>query len=127
MPDEEIMQLSPDQSMDEAIEALSAEAVILRIADEFGKRQPGTNHTYLVSGYEEWVTSGGADRWASTYVTRPGTGLKYETKFRENVQLHKDNVGRYFQSLDRWLQRRTTLTLDGISRQFSEQTPLRPL
>lgn len=131
MPREEVMQTPLDQSMDEVIENIGPEAVIVRLADEFGKRQPGTSHTYLVSGYEEWVTSGGADKWAETYTSRPGTGLKYETKFRENVQLHKDNVGRYFAALDKWIQNRTTLNLGELTTMFREHidqtSPLPPL
>lgn len=112
LPSEEIMQIPLNKSMDEAIQTLSAETVIVRIADEFGKRVSGTNRLYQPEDYTAWDK----EAWAKSYIARPPSGRSSDQWMREHMELHVANVPRYFQALDNWVRTRTTLTLTDLTR-----------
>lgn len=127
MPSESVMLTPTDQSMDDAISNLPPESVIVRIADEFGKRFPGTNRIYQPEDYDAWDRQ----KWADSYTNRPPSGRLSDNWWREQRQLHVDNVPRYFKALDHWVQGATkgTLSLKDVTvRLDQELSPqLRPL
>lgn len=93
LPSESVMLTPEDESMDEVIRGLNPEAVILRIADEFGKRVPGRNRLFQLTDYDE----GNQEAWAQRYISRPFSGRPSDKMMRENIGLHNKNAQRYCQ------------------------------
>ncbi len=125
LPDEKVMLTPRDKDMNEAIQDLPPEAVIVRIADEFGKRFPGSNRLYQPEDYTAWDR----EKWAAGYINRPTANRPSDTFMRKNMQLHVDNVPRYFEALDEWVRSISTLTLEDITQSInvSLAPTLRPL
>lgn len=117
LPNEQLMLTPPDEDFNEALQQLSAEAVIIRLADEFGKRFPRTNRIYQPSDYDAWDR----DTWAIGYISRPLSGRPSDAWMRTQMQLHVDNVPRYFAALDNWVRTCTTLTLQELCEKLSER------
>ena len=115
LPNEQLMLTPPDEDFDEALQQLSAEAVIIRLADEFGKRFPRTNRIYQPSDYDTWDR----DAWAAGYMSKPLSGRPSDAWMRTQMQLHVDNVPRYFAALDNWVRACTTLTLQELCEELS--------
>lgn len=108
LPDEKIMLASPYTSMDKVIQQTDPSAVILRIADEFGKRYPGSNRLYNPGDYDAF----NREQWAANYVNKPPTGRASDRVMRSKMPLHVQNVPRYFSALDTWV--RQVSTIDGL-------------
>lgn len=125
LPDEKVMLTPRDKDMSEVIHDLPPEAVIVRIADEFGKRFPGSNRLYQPDDYTAWDR----EKWAEGYISKPSANRPSDTFMRENMQLHVDNVPRYFEALDEWVRSISTLTLEDITRVLNTSLvpSLRPL
>jgi len=125
MPSEDVMLIPLDEDMDAAIERLSPETVIIRIADEFGKRATGTNRLYQPEDYDTWDRQ----RWADGYTNRPQSGRPSDAWWRTQRQLHVDNVPRYFQALDTWTQKHAGISLKELTGQLQDTLgpSLRPL
>ncbi len=137
LPSEQVMQVLLDESMDDVIRDLNPEAVIVRIADEFGKRFPGTNRLYQPQDYDTWDRQ----RWADGYMNRSSSGRPTDDYMRKEavdrngngigmtrMQLHVDNVPRYFTALDNWVRNVSTLTLEDITREIDKElSPTLPL
>ena len=117
LPTEKVMLTPMDEDMDIVIQNLGVIAVIARLADEFGKRAPGTNRLYMPEDYNMWDRQ----KWADGYTKKQITGRPSDSFFRKNVQLHVDNVPRYFESLDRWVQKISTLTLEQLIQKLQER------
>lgn len=117
LPSESVMLTPEDQSMDEVINNLSPEAVILRIADEFGKRSPGKNRLFQLSDYDEK----NQEAWAQRYISKPLSGRASDKKMRENIGLHNKNARRYFDALDNWLKAISNITLEDLARALNKE------
>ena len=105
MPGSDVLIIPPGQDIYEVLKSLPAEGVVLRIADEFGKRFPKSNRLYQPDDYLQW---------AKTYTSRPLSGRHSERWYRDRIELHINNLPRYFQSVDRWISSVSTLTLDQL-------------
>ena len=116
MPDESVMLTPREESMDETIQSLNPLAVAVRIADEFGKRAPGTKRTYQPEDYNAWDRN----KWAEGYISRPLTGIEQDEWMRGQMQLHVDNVPDYFAALDNWIRSVSNLTLKDITEALSD-------
>ena len=92
-------------------------AVVVRLADEFGKRVPGTSRTYQPEDYTAW------DRniWVKGYISRPLTKIKQDEWMRGQMQLHVDNVPRYFEALDTWVKTISNITLNDLTMFLNEE------
>lgn len=108
LPQENVMQIESTEDMDDVLNGLDPRAVIIRIADEFGKRYPGSNRLYQPSDYDSW----NRQEWARNYVNRPKTGRASDRVMRKRMPLHVNNVPRYFAALDNWV--RGISTIDGL-------------
>src|SRR3989344_1810241 len=124
-PDERIMLTPPEKNMNDRIKELPAEAVILRIADEFCKRMCGTNRTFTIDDFSPEFQK----KWGERYVNRPLSGLASDSYFRRNIDLHNANAKRSFDALNNWLQGITDLTLTDIGNVINKELApgLRPL
>jgi hypothetical protein len=125
MPDEQIMLTPPDKDMNMVINRLSPEEVIVRLADEFGKRVPGTNRLYNPKDYSAWDRK----KWMNGYLNKPDSGRPSERWMRRQMPLHVENVPRYFGALDKWVQSVSDLSLEQlVTMSNTELAPtLRPL
>src|SRR3989344_7112623 len=117
LPSKSVMLTLEDQSMDEVIRGLIPEAVILRIADEFGKRAPGKNRLFQLSDDDEK----NQEAWAQRYINRPLSGRPSDKRMRENIALHNKNARRYFEALDNWLKAVSNITLNDLARILNKQ------
>ena len=117
MPREDVMQVPLDLNMDSKIQSLPPLAVIVRLADEFGKRAPMTNRLYMPKDYDSWDRNA----WAKGYIEKSESGRPSDKTMRERMQLHVDNVPRYFQALDNWVRAVSTLTLEELCQKLSEK------
>ena len=131
LPNEEVMLAKPEgnetiqDAMDRMIRSLDPEAVIVRIADEFGKRAPGTNRLYQPEDYDAWDRN----TWAERYLNNPLGGRPTDDLSRSNMQLHVDNVPYYFAALDNWLTTLTKINLKELAMKLEDTfgPTLRPL
>jgi hypothetical protein len=64
--------------MESVVESLTPEQVIMRIADEFGKRAPGTNRLYSQADYNSWDRS----KWLAGYQSKAPTGRPSDAWWR---------------------------------------------
>jgi len=117
LPDEQVMQVPLDERMDKYIQKMDAEAVIIRIADEFGKRNGATNRTLHPEDFDSSKMQG----WAETFKNRPFSGRPSDQWARDNIDLHVANVDRYFQALDMWVQGVSGLTLSDLAQKIDDQ------
>lgn len=117
MPKEEVMFTPPDKSMDQVFGDMPTAAVIIRIADEFGKRKPGTNRTLIRSDYDPKQQI----EWGERYKQRPFSGRPSDRKMKENMDLHNANAPRYFEAIDNWLRAITTYDLQTLSQRISAE------
>ena len=110
IPDLELMRVPMEHSMEQEVFDHSTVALIVRLADEFGKRRPHTATTYTASDYNV------SDRtsWTNRYRNKPSSGLSSDIIMRNNLDLHVANVPRYFQALDTWVQKVSTYTLSSL-------------
>lgn len=138
LPDESIMQLLPDKDMGKAIQSLPTEAVIIRMADDFGRRYFGTQRLVQPSD----ITSQWMQAWGDKYMKEQPTGRPSESFWRKEIevsnpdgskqritrmQLHINNAQRYIEALDKWVQSASTLTLSDLTRTLNEEiAPLLP-
>ncbi len=119
LPEETIMLTTPvsQEAMDRAIRSLDPAAVIVRMADEFGKRYPGSRRLYTPEDYDTWDRNA----WAANYLSRPPSGSASEAFMRSEaptivkgqeiggrviktqMDLHVANVPLYFAALDSWV------------------------
>jgi len=109
LPDEKVMLTPHDQSMDSVIQEMNPNAVIIRIADELGKRFPGSQRLYRPEDFDE----SNREQWARNYIGRPPTGRASDRKMRSKMPLHVSNVQRYMEGLDKWV--RDISTIDGLN------------
>jgi hypothetical protein len=114
-PDERVMQVPEDQDMYEAIKKLPPEAVIIRIADEFSKRAPGTNRTLQLEDFSPVAQ----EAWGKRYTDRPSSGLASDNWFRRHIIRHNENAPRYFEALDKWCREATGKPLEYFVRRLS--------
>lgn len=120
LPGEEIMWTPEDVDMNKVISDLSPEAVVVRIADDYGKRRAGTNRLSQRSDF----TKENQERWAASYLIRPESGRPSDRLMRKKMPLHTMNAQRYLDALDNWLQSVTDLTTDDLTRTLNiELTP----
>lgn len=117
LPDENVLIIPLEDSMDAVLQKLSAEAIIVRLADDFGKRVPNTNRLYQPSDF----TQGAMKEWAKKYIDRPFSGRPSDSRMRDTMSRHIGNVPRYFQALDKWVRAMTTLTLEDLARRANEE------
>lgn len=117
LPEESVMQTPPEEDMNRTIQRLQATAVIIRIADEFGKRFPSANRLYQPEDFN----AGDRDTWAKNYTERAQSGWASDRKMRKMMQRHVDNVPRYFEALDNWIQAVSTTTLKDITTRINDK------
>lgn len=96
-PDEGVMQAAPG-TMYDVIKSAEPEAVIIRIADEFSKRAPGTNRTLMPEDFSPDFQ----DAWGKRYTNRPSSGLASDNWFRRHIGRHNSNAPEYFTALNQW-------------------------
>lgn len=111
MPGEDVMQMAPEDSLVDKIFELSPSAVIVRIADELGKRKSGTNRLISIEDY--------GNKWAKNYEEKPPSGWGSDAWMRQSMQLHIDNTPRYFRALDIWVKAVSNLTLENLSEKLN--------
>lgn len=111
MPTENVMLVPENDDLLHVLLSLDPLAVIVRIADEFGKRVPGQDRLYGPEDYSSWDRQ----QWLNGYLERRFSGYPSDAYFRDRAQLHVDNVPRYFEALDRWVQSVSTLRLADIT------------
>lgn len=99
LPEEKLMLTPLDQSMDEAVLDMSPEAVLIRIADDFGKRMGGTERLMQPSDIKPDVQ----EAWAQRYRARPQSGAASDAWMRKRFDLHNANAERYSSALSNWL------------------------
>lgn len=106
LPDEQVMFVTdqngkPSQTaMDQVINNLDAEATIVRLADEFGKREPtARTRIYTPEDYTLWDRQS----WAKRYASNPNGGRPTDILSRTKLETQIANVPFYFESLDRWV------------------------
>jgi len=109
LPDEKVMLTPLNKSMDETIQNMDPNAVIIRIADDFGKRFPGSKRLYKPEDF----TQENREQWASNYSKRPPTGRASDRVMRSKMPLHVANMQRYLDGLDHWI--RGVSTIDGLN------------
>lgn len=112
LPNEEILWLLPEEDMDVAVSALSPEEIIVRIADDYGKRKAGTNRLMQRVDF----TEENQERWAASYVNRPDSGRPSDRLMRSKMPLHTQNAQRYLDALNNWVSRFSTLTIEDITK-----------
>lgn len=121
LTDESVMLTPLGRSMDEAIAGLPAGSVVVRLADEFGKREPGTNRTRQLADFDAAKQAA----WGDAYVKRPPSGRISDEKMRRNMILHNANVPRYFEAIKKYVGRVCTLSLEDMLRSLAhELSPL---
>lgn len=125
LPDEEVMQVPLDQSMDEYMQNLSAEAIIVRIADEFGKRKGNTDQLFQPSDFDQEEQ----EKWAETYLKKPYSGRPSDRWGRQHLALHNANAHRYFLAMDKWVQTVSSLDLNDLTNKINSvlSPTLKPL
>lgn len=125
LPDEKVMQVSLDESMDEYMQHMNPETIIARIADDFGKRKGGTNRLQQPQDIDYKAE----EAWAKNYLNRPFSGRPSDKWARERLPLHVENALRYLVALNNWVRGVSTLTLTDITRKVNEQLAptLKPL
>ena len=106
IPQESIM-LGDPQLMEERIFSLSPAQVLLRMADEFGKRFRGTNR-FL---HPDDCTRAHWEKWAQEYLRRPVGWSVYERGMREKMPIHIANEEPYYAALAKWVKRISQYTL----------------
>ncbi len=108
-----------DDDMETVIDNLTPEQVIMRIADEFGKRAPGTNRLYSPADYNAWDRS----KWLAGYQSKAPSGRPSDAWWRTQQKLHVDNVPRYFKALDTWVRKHSSdkLNLESISQMLNDR------
>lgn len=99
LPEEKLMLTPLDQSMDEAVLNMNPEAVLIRIADDFGKRKKGTGRLMQPND----VTEASQEEWANTYEEKPFSGAASDAWMRKRFKLHSLNGVRYNVALSNWL------------------------
>ena len=123
LPKEELMLGEPD-SMQKRIDALTPFQFVVRIADEFGKREPGTNRLIHPDECkrERW------EKWAESYRKRDQGWVSVERHMRDHLGRHLDNEEPYYAALDARIRRESsgTLTLRSIVESFDTKE-LQPL
>lgn len=115
MPDEVVMQVPQDESMIEYMQKMEPEAVMVRIADEFGKRKAGTNRLTMPNDFDAETQK----KWGENYINRPYSGRPSDKWIREHLALHNANAPRYFEAMDEWVQGVSTLTLNELTEQLN--------
>jgi len=117
IPDEEVMQVPLGKDMDEYMQAMNPESVLVRIADEFGKRKGGTD-TLL---QPEDINPEAQRVWGDRYVKRPFSRRPTDRWWRGHIELHNDNAVRYVQGLDQYVRGISTLTLKDLTTKINTQ------
>lgn len=117
LPNEDIYWLSPEDDMNFAIAALSLEEIIIRIADDYGKRKAGTNRLKQRADF----TQENQEKWAASYVNRPDAGRPSDRLMRSKMPLHTQNTQRYLDALSKWINSVSTLTIDDITKILHEE------
>jgi hypothetical protein len=117
VPDGNVMLTPPHKSMQEVIDSLTDEAFVVRVADEHGKRVPNTMQLYLPIHYNDWDRQA----WAASYMNRPSTGHPAGTLWRSQIQIHVDNVPRYFAALDSRVRSHSSTNLEELATQISAE------
>lgn len=98
-PEEKLILTPLDQSMDEAVLDMSPEAVLIRIADDFGKREKGAER--LIQPND--ITEDSEKEWADGYEKKPFSGAASDAWMRKRFKLHSLNGVRYVAALSNWL------------------------
>lgn len=117
LPDDKVMLVPPEENMDEYIEHMNSETIIVRIADDFGKRKGGTNRLQQPQD----IDRKDEEAWAQNYLNRPFSGRPSDKWAREHLPLHVANASRYLAALDNWVRGVSTLTLEDVTRKVNEQ------
>lgn len=125
LPDEKVMQVPLNESMDEYMQHMNPETIIVRIADDFGKRKGETNRLQQPQD----INHRAEEAWAQNYLKRPFSGRPFDRLAREHLELHVENAPRYLEALDNWLDGISTLSLSDITRRLNQQLAptLKPL
>lgn len=97
IPQESLM-LGEPNTMKERLFALKPGQVLLRLADEFGKRAVGTNRFLHPSECtkEHWA------KWAAKYLSRPEGWVRVEREMRVHMARHLENEEPYYAALKDW-------------------------
>lgn len=96
-PSEDVMQ-APLGTMLDVIRSLPAEAVIIRIADEFSKRAGSANRILQLEDFDPISQ----EEWGRRYTGRPSSGLASDNWFRRHIARHNANASEYFEALNKW-------------------------
>jgi hypothetical protein len=112
---EEVMQGSGREDTIRIIQQMDPLAVLVRMADEFGKCKNNQGELYTLEDYRRWDGS----KWAQGYTQRPYTGDPRDLRFRSMVQRHVLNVQDYFDTLDLFVSALTNINLATLSTQLS--------
>jgi hypothetical protein len=99
LPEEKLMLTPLDKDMNEEVLDMSPEAVLIRIADDFGKRMGGTGRLMQPSD----IKSDSQEAWAKRYRERPQSGAASDAWMRKKFDLHNTNAPRYLTALNNWL------------------------
>lgn len=99
LPQEKVMLTPEEQDINDVIKSMPAEAVIIRLTDEFAKRKPGAQRLFT----REDFTEATQEEWARRYVSRPESGAPSDHWMRKRIPLHNKNMPRYFEALNNWL------------------------
>jgi len=111
-----------DASMDTVVQNLTIKQIILKIADEFGRRSAADNtHTMSLAEYN----TGSQEEWAARYLSRPESGRRTEQIPRDNMALFVRNTNRFFLVLKRYIEEVSTINIEYLVEKLeAELSPL---
>lgn len=124
IPDEEIyFQVPLNESMEEAVMRINPKKLIIGLADNFGKRYPGTNRLFQPSD----ISSEHMQGWADSYAQRPQSGRPSQRAFVAGLPLHLRNDDRILPGFDHWIRTVSNTNLQAVINELDQQlTPMLP-
>jgi hypothetical protein len=98
------------QVMESYFWEMNPEAVLVQIADEFGKRKGQTTELWQVEDFNPSTQR----TWGENYTKRPRSGRPSDDHWREIITRHNENAPAYFAAMDAWVRSVSTLTLSDL-------------
>lgn len=117
IPDETILLLPPEEDMTLAVRHLKPETVMIWIADNLGKRKPGSNRLLISEDFDATTQ----EEWASGYINKPFSGRATDRFFRENVSLHNKNGVRFWKAIKLYISDATHLTIKDLESELTDR------
>lgn len=117
LPNERVMLLPDKESMADQIRNLPAEAVIVRIADEHGRRNGKSNELYQ----KRHCTKESLLAWGKGYSAKPLSGRPSDRRMHQTMPRHLENEMRYSDALDTWTRNVSALSLTEITDRLNSE------